>query len=65
MLAVVIINELMIIYKLECTNEDGNIEDNGYFFKKEDAEICKEEHDNHPCNKKYGIIQHVVEIEVL
>ena len=55
----------MIIYKLECTNEDGNIEDNGYFFKKEDAEICKEEHDNHPCYKKYGIIQRVVEIEVL
>lgn len=54
----------MIIYKLECTNQHGEIESNGYFLSEKHAEICKEEHDNHPCNKKYDIIQHIVEIEV-
>jgi len=55
----------MIIYKLECTNQHGEIEVNGYFLNKEYAKICKKENDEHPCNKKYGIIQHIIEIEVI
>lgn len=52
----------MKLYKLECWNQDGNLEDNGYFLFRENAEKAKLEMDNYPINKQYGIIQHIVEI---
>lgn len=54
----------MIIYRVECLNEDGNIEINGHFLNKDDAERHKEMEDNLSTNKKYGIRQHIIEILV-
>jgi|TARA_R110000787_G_scaffold202209_1_gene312953 hypothetical protein len=48
---------------LECLNEDGQIETNGIFFSRENAEDRKEELDNSNRNKKYSIKQHIKEIE--
>ena len=53
----------MKLYKLECYNEDGDHETNGYFINKENAEKAGKEMDEFPMNKKYGIIQQVVEID--
>jgi hypothetical protein len=53
----------MILYKLECLTEDGDIETNGYYLLKENAEKAKAEMDEWPVNKKYDIEQHVVEIK--
>ena len=53
----------MKLYKLECINEDGAIECNGYYINKENAEKAGAEKDEYPMNKKCGIIQQIVEIE--
>ena len=53
----------MKLYKLECLNEDGDFECNGYYINKENAEKACAEMDEYPMNKKYGIIQQIVEIE--
>ena len=53
----------MKLYKLECLTEDGNTECNGYYLSKENAEKAAQEMDEYPMNKKYSIIQHIVEIE--
>jgi hypothetical protein len=53
----------MKIYKLEYVSSDGIIEDSGYFINKENAEKVKVVIDQRLDNKKYGIIQHIVEIE--
>jgi hypothetical protein len=55
----------MIIYKLECLNEDGAIECNGYYEDKKDAEIAKKEVDEYPMNKRYGIKQNITEEELI
>jgi len=54
----------MNFYRLECTTEDGLIECNGYFLKKENAEAYKKELDESPYNMKYNIKQHIVECEM-
>lgn len=54
----------MIIYRVDCTNEDGNFEINGHFLNRYDAEKHKEAEDNLAMNKKYGILQHITEILV-
>ena len=51
-------------YKIECVNEDGNTENNGYYFKKEEAEKEAKILDEQPGNKRYAIIPHVIEIEI-
>ena len=53
----------MTFYKLECVNEDGNIEENGYFLKPENAEKAKVELDSCKINIKYGIKQHIITIQ--
>ena len=53
----------MKLYKLECLNEDGHIEENGYYLDKKNAELAKAEMDGYKRNIKYGIKQNVVEIE--
>ena len=53
----------MKLYRIECLNEDGHIECNGYFLQKENAEKACAEMDEYPMNKKYGIKQQIVEIE--
>ena len=53
----------MKLYKLECLNEDGDIEENGYYLNKENAELSKAEVDGYKMNMKYGIKQNIVEIE--
>jgi len=53
----------MKLYKLECLTEDGNTECNGYYLNKENAKKAGKEMDEYPGNKKYSIIQHIVEIE--
>ena len=53
----------MIFYRLECLNEDGDIEENGYFIKKENAELSKKEIDGYKRNIRYGIKQNIIEIE--
>ena len=53
----------MKLYKLECCDQYGNQEDNGYFINKKNAEKAKEEMDNYPMNTKYGIKQAIIEIE--
>lgn len=53
----------MKIYVLECLTEDGLIENNGYFINKSNAEKSKKELDNESRNIKYGISQHLIEIE--
>lgn len=54
----------MIIYRVECVNEDGKLEINGHFLNKSDAEKHKQMEDNLSINKKYGISQDIVEILV-
>jgi hypothetical protein len=53
----------MKLWKLECYDQYGHHEDNGYFLNKENAKKAKKEHDNMPMNKRYGIKQHIIEIE--
>ena len=53
----------MKLYRIECLTEDGNIECNGYFLQKENAEKAGAKLDEYPRNKRYGIIQQIVEIE--
>jgi len=53
----------MKIYKLECTDQYGYLESNGYFINKGNAEHCKKLIDNYPQNKRYSIIQSIIEIE--
>ncbi len=53
----------MKLYKLECLNEDGQIENNGYYLKKENAENAKSEMDSWGGNISYGIVQNIIEIE--
>jgi len=53
----------MKLYRLECLNEDGNIEENGYFLNKENAEKAKSDMDSWKRNGKYGIYQNIIEIE--
>lgn len=54
----------MIIYRVDCLNEDGNFEINGHFLNKDDAEKHKEMEDNLSINRKYGIRQYITEILV-
>ena len=54
---------IMKLYRLECLTEDGDIECNGYYINKENAEKAGAEMDEYPMNKKYGIIQQIIEIE--
>lgn len=51
-------------YKLECLNEDGDLETNGYFLKLEMAKKEKSKLDFEPHNKKFRIKQNIVEIEI-
>ena len=53
----------MKLYKLTCLTEDGDIEINGYYIIKLNAEIAKTTLDAESRNKKYGIIQEIIEIE--
>jgi hypothetical protein len=53
----------MKLYKLECLNEDGNIEENGYYFDRQNAELAKAEMDVYKMNTKYSIKQNIVQIE--
>jgi len=53
----------MKLYKLECTTEDGDKETNGYFIIKFNAEIAKIDLDEDMRNIKYGIVQHIIEIQ--
>jgi hypothetical protein len=55
----------MKIYRLTCLNSDGDIEENGFFKKKECAEKEKLELDNQPYYKRYRIEQCIGEIEVV
>ena len=52
------------IYKVQCLNEDGQIEVNGYHISLESAEIQKKYLDSDHRNKKYGIKQSIIEIKV-
>jgi hypothetical protein len=53
----------MKLYKLECYDQYGNYECNGYYLIIENAKEVKKEHDNYKSNLKYGIKQMIVEIE--
>jgi len=53
----------MKLYKLECLNEDGQIENNGYYIYKENANKAKRYLDCDRRNEIYGIKQNVIEIE--
>lgn len=53
----------MKLYRLECLNEDGDIECNGYYLNKENAELVKAEMDGYRMNTRYEIKQNIVEIE--
>ena len=50
----------MKIYELECLNTDGDIERNGLFISRENAEIEKAKLDNEPYHLKFGVKQHIV-----
>jgi len=54
----------MTIYELQCLNEDGNIESNGFFFYKKNAEKAKNKIDKYPCNAKYNIKQNIIEHKI-
>lgn len=54
----------LLIYKIECLNQDGQIEINGHYRHKADAEMMAKKMDNYPENKRYNIIQMIIEIEV-
>lgn len=53
----------MKFYRLQCLNEDGNIERNGYFLKRENAVKRKTEMDSWKMNTRYGIVQDIIEVE--
>jgi hypothetical protein len=53
----------MKLYKLECLNGHGDIEENGYYLDKKNAELAKDEMDREKMNTKYSIKQNIVEIE--
>ena len=53
----------MKFYKIECLNQDGHIECNGYFCNKHIAEDVAKELNNFTINKIYGIVNEVIEIE--
>ena len=53
----------MKLFKMTCLNEDGDIETNGYFIDKINAEKAKIEMDIFPMNTRYNIKQNIVEIE--
>jgi len=53
----------MKLYRLECCDQDGNIEVNGYFLSNIHAEEQKQRMDLYPENIRYGIKQVVIEIE--
>ena len=53
----------MKLFKLECLNEDGDIEINGYFIYKENAALAKAKLDSDNRNTRYDIKQNIVEIE--
>tara|TARA_R110000787_G_scaffold262004_1_gene367356 strand:+ start:414 stop:605 length:192 start_codon:yes stop_codon:yes gene_type:complete len=53
----------MKLYKLECLNTDGDIEENGYYLNRENAELVKTKMDGYKILTKYGIKQNIVEIE--
>lgn len=53
------------IYKLECLDNHGQIECNGYFISYNLALKEKEYLDNLKENKKYGIIQNIVKIQIM
>ncbi len=53
----------MKIYKLQCLNEDGHVEDNGHYLSLTNAKIAKEEMDKYPMNTRYSIKQDIIEIE--
>ena len=50
----------MKLWKLECLNQDGQNENNGYFLKEINADMCKEDLDGGRENIKYGIIQNKI-----
>ena len=54
----------MTIYELNCANQYGVIECNGYYLHKKDAETSKIVIDEFPQNKRFSIEQHIVEHEV-
>lgn len=53
----------MKLYRLECIDQYGIFEINGYFIYEENAKQRKNELDSHKENKRYGIEQNIVEIE--
>ena len=55
----------MKLYKLECQDQQGYDEENGYYLDKEKAIKAKKEMDEYPENKKYGIRQNIKEIETV
>ena len=52
-----------IFYKVECLNEEGEIECNGYYKSREDALCSKEIHDTSKSYAKYSIKQNIIECE--
>jgi len=52
----------MKLYKLECYNEDGAYEENGYFLNYRNAMASKINMDNQPSNLKHNIKQQIKEI---
>jgi|AntAceMinimDraft_16_1070373.scaffolds.fasta_scaffold625118_2 hypothetical protein len=55
----------MKLYKLECLTEDGQLEENGYYKKKENAGKAKKEMDKWEQNLKYNSVQNIIEIETV
>ena len=55
----------MKLYKLECQDQYGYDEENGYYLDKEKAIEAKKEMDEYPGNKRCGIRQNIKEIETV
>ena len=55
---------MMKVYELKCLNQDGQIESNGFFIEKEDAEIEKSVLDMSNENIRYDIKQQILEHDV-
>ena len=53
----------MILYILECWNQYGTRETNGYYLDINNAQKRKEELDSYPENKKHGIEQYILPIQ--
>lgn len=53
----------MDIYILQCLNEDGKIEINGYFRYAINAEKARIRRDNYPENLKYEIKHEIIHTE--